>query len=280
MIPARPAAVVTGAGSGLGAAFCELLAGRGARVVASDVDADAAAATAARCGAHVHAVRCDVARLGDVEELAAVSERLLGGVDLVINNAGVAVVGQVGQVPIEDWRWCVDVNLWGVVHGCHVFVPRLRAQGGGHIINVASAAGLLSPPHMAPYNATKAAVIALSETLAVELAGTGVGVSVLCPTFFRSNLVRSSRTAVDGALHRAARQLVERSHLSAGDVARAALAAAEGGALHIAPQPDGRWLWRLKRLSPALFQSLAQRVAARMAARAEKHPAAAADEAG
>jgi NAD(P)-dependent dehydrogenase (short-subunit alcohol dehydrogenase family) len=274
VIAARPRAVVTGAGSGLGAAFCRLLAGRGARVVAADVDLEAASATAARSSGEVHAVRCDVSQLGEVEALALTAERLVGGVDLVINNAGVAVVGQVGQIPIEDWRWCVEVNLWGVIHGCHVFVPRLRARRGGHIINVASAAGLLSPPHMAPYNTTKAAVVALSETLAADLAGDGVGVSVLCPTFFRSNLVRSSRTAVDGALHRVARRLVEQSDLSAVDVARAALAAAEAGALHIAPQRDGRWLWRLKRLSPALFRALGPRVAARIAAR-DAAPAAA-----
>ena len=265
MIPDRPRAVVTGAGSGLGAAFCEALVAGGARVIASDVDPAAAAATAARLGGSVHPIACDVARLADVEAVAAEADRLLGGVDLVINNAGVAVVGQVGQVPIEDWRWCVDVNLWGVIHGCHVFVPRLRAARRGHIINVASAAGLLSPPHMAPYNTTKAAVVALSETLAADLVGDRVGVSVLCPTFFRSNLVRSSRTAVDDALHRAARRLVEDSRRSAADIARAALAGAAAGQLHIAPQPDGRWLWRLKRWSPGLFRTLAPRVAARIA---------------
>lgn len=265
MIPDRPRAVVTGAGSGLGAAFCEALAGAGARVLASDIDGEAAAATAARVSGEVHARACDVTRLADVEALAAAAERVLGGVDLVINNAGVAVVGQVGQVQIEDWRWCVDINLWGVIHGCHVFVPRLRAAGRGHIINVASAAGLLSPPHMAPYNTTKAAVVALSETLAADLADDGVGVSVLCPTFFRSNLVRTARTAVDGGLHQVARHLVEDSRRSAAEVARAALAGAARGELHIAPHLDGRWLWRLKRWSPGVFRRLAPRVAARMA---------------
>jgi NAD(P)-dependent dehydrogenase (short-subunit alcohol dehydrogenase family) len=263
VIPPRPRAVVTGAGSGLGAAFCELLSRRGGRVIASDIDPAAAAATAARCPG-AHPIGCDVSRLEEVEAVAAEAERVLGGVDLVINNAGVAVVGQIGEVPIADWRWCVDINLWGVIHGCHVFAPRLRAARRGHIINVASAAGLLSPPSMGPYNTTKAAVIALSETLAADLSADGVGVSVLCPTFFRSNLVRSSRTSVDGALRRAARRLVEQSGRSAADIAGAALAAAEGGALHIAPQLDGRWLWRLKRLSPALFRSLAPRAAARL----------------
>src|SRR5678809_318336 len=91
--------------------------------------------------------------------------RVVGGVDLVINNAGVAVAGRMGEVSLDDWRWIFGINLWGVIHGCHVFVPRLRRQKSGHIINVASAAGLLSPPMMGPYNVTKAAVVALSETL-------------------------------------------------------------------------------------------------------------------
>src|SRR6185312_10510780 len=112
---------------------------------------------------------------------------------LVINNAGVAVGGRVGEVALDDWRWIMGVNLWGVIHGCHVFATQLRAQGSGHILNVASAAGLLAPPGMAPYNVTKAAVVALSETLRGELRDAGVGVTVLCPTFFRTNIAASSR---------------------------------------------------------------------------------------
>ena len=96
-------------------------------------------------------------------------------------------------MPLDDWRWIMGVNLWGVIYGCHVFAPLFRAQGRGHILNVASAAGLLAPPGMAPYNVTKAAVVALSETLAGELKTSGVGVTVLCPTFFRTNIGKSAR---------------------------------------------------------------------------------------
>ena len=126
------------------------------------------------------------------EALAAEADRAFGGTDLVVNNAGVAVGGPVGAVPLDDWKWIFGVNLWGVIYGCHVFVPRFKAQGHGHVINVASAAGLLSAPEMGPYNVTKAGVVALSETLAAELSGTGVGVTVLCPTFFRTNILASS----------------------------------------------------------------------------------------
>lgn len=265
MIPAEPRVVVTGAGSGLGAALCARLAGRGARIVAADLDLAAVTATAARLGPRVHPVRCDVADLADVERLADDTERLLGGVDLLINNAGVAVVGAVGEVPIADWRWVLEVNLFGVIHGCHVFVPWLRAQGSGHVLNVASAAGLLSPPQMAPYNVSKAAVVSLSETLYGDLAGDGVGVTVLCPTFFPTNLTRSPRTSVDERLRRTAARLVERGSWTADDVAAAALAGVDAGALHVAPQLDGRWLWRLKRLAPTSFQRLSRRVVDRIA---------------
>lgn len=256
--------VVTGAGSGLGAALCDVLAAQGAHIVAADLDLAAATATAKRCGNRVHPVHCDVADLAAVERLADQTDRLLGGVDLLVNNAGVAVVGQMGEVPIADWRWVVDVNLWGVIYGCHVFVPRMRAQRSGHVLNVASAAGLLSMPQMGPYNMTKAAVVALSETLYAELAGDGVGVSVLCPSFFPTNLTRSPRTSVDPKLHRAAMRLVEKGGWSAEEIARAALAGVDAGTLHVTPQFDVSWAWRLKRLAPRTFQRISRRVAAIM----------------
>lgn len=264
MISREARAVVTGAGSGLGAALCDVLAARGAHVIAADVNLAAAEATAARCGERVHAVECDVADLGAVERLAEQADTLLGGVDLLVNNAGVAVVGQVGEVPIADWKWVVDVNVWGVIHGCHVFVPRLRKQRHGHILNVASAAGVISMPTMAPYNLTKAAVVALSETLYADLASDGVGVSVLCPSFFPTNLTKSPRTSVDGNLHRAAMRLVDKGGWTAHEIAVTALAAVDAGTLHVTPQLDVRWAWRLKRLAPTTFQRLSRRVAKKL----------------
>jgi NAD(P)-dependent dehydrogenase (short-subunit alcohol dehydrogenase family) len=262
----HPRVVVTGAGSGLGAAFCDLLAGRGARVLAADLDLAAAQATAARCGKDTHAVACDVTKLDQVERLATDADRLLGGVDLVVNNAGVAVVGTVGEVSMADWRWVMDVNVWGVIHGCHVFAPRLRAQKRGHILNVGSAAGLLSPPHMAPYNVSKAAVVALSETLYADLAGDGVGVTVLCPTFIKTNLVRSMRTS-DQSLPRAGQRLLDAGTMTAAQVVAAALDGVERGALHVTPQLDGRWLWRLKRLAPRTFHALSPKIVDRVVAK-------------
>jgi NAD(P)-dependent dehydrogenase (short-subunit alcohol dehydrogenase family) len=259
-LPSRPRAVVTGAGSGLGRALCIELGRRGARVLASDIDIDGARETVTQLGgAEAHALACDVAKLGDVEALADECERRFGGVDLIINNAGVAVGGRVGEVDLADWRWIVDVNLWGVVHGCHVFVPRLRRQRSGHILNVASAAGLFSPPRLGPYNMTKAAVIALSETLRAELAGDGIGVSVLCPTFFPTNIATAARGS-DPRIRGTIERLMAQGKLDATDIARLALDAVEQNVLYVQPHRDARWLWRLKRASPEQFQTLVAKV--------------------
>jgi NAD(P)-dependent dehydrogenase (short-subunit alcohol dehydrogenase family) len=270
-IPQEPRAVVTGAGSGLGRAFCLELAARRARILAVDIDLASAEETARLvqgAGGTAVARRADVADFAQVEALAGAVEEAFGGADLVINNAGVAVGGAVGQVPLDEWRWIVGINLWGVIYGCHVFVPRFKTRGSGHIINVASAAGLVSLPDMGPYNVTKSGVVALSETLHVELAGTGVGVTVLCPTFFKTNIARAAHTYADVETSEVER-MMDRAKLQAPDVARYALATADRGELFAVPHADGRWTWRTKRLAPELFQGkLLPRVAKRLKARA------------
>jgi NAD(P)-dependent dehydrogenase (short-subunit alcohol dehydrogenase family) len=258
MIAKQPAAVVTGGGSGLGRAFCVELARRGGKVVVADLNLAGAEETAQlvqRAGGQAHAVHCDVTQIDQIESVARVAEEHFGAVDVVINNAGVAVGGLVGDVTLEDWRWIVSINLWGVIHGCHVFAPKFRARGRGAIINVASAAGLISTPEMGPYNVTKAAVVALSETMHVELAPHGVSVTVLCPTFFRTNIANAARGAAGDIDQRKAviHKLMDRSKLQANDVARAALEGADRGDLYVVPMQDGQWGWRLKRLSPERF---------------------------
>jgi NAD(P)-dependent dehydrogenase (short-subunit alcohol dehydrogenase family) len=262
-LPPAPRAVVTGAGGGLGRALCVELARRGGRLVVSDVNPDTAAATiAALGGAEAHAVVCDVTKVADVERLADETERLLGGVDLVVNNAGVAAGGAVGDIPLADWTWTLDVNLWGPIHGCHVFAPRLRRQGRGHILNVASAAGLLAAPQMGPYNVSKAGVVSLSETLYGELAPLGIGVSVLCPTFFQTGIAAASRMSGDPAMLDMVEGLMRDAGVQAEQVARIALDAVARDVLHIVPHRDGRWLWRVKRMRPDVFHRLAPRVLA------------------
>ncbi len=248
--------MVTGAGSGLGRAMCEELGARGARVLASDIDEAAARATAEACRGE--AVRCDVSQLADVEALAAEAEGRLGGIDLLVNNAGVATVGRVGEVPIADWQWLIGVNLWGVIHGCHAFVPRLRARRAGHILNVASCAGLAHLPFMGPYNASKAAVVALSETLRLELEADGVGVTVLCPTFFKTRIIDSARG--EGAGREIARKAIGMGKMTASDVARVALDAVERNELHVVPMADGRWIWRVRRAFPRGYLRVVKKV--------------------
>lgn len=244
-------AVVTGAGSGLGRAIAVELAARGARVLVADIDEAGGHETVRQlrdAGARAHFHPCDVRSAEQVEALADLADEHFGGADMIVNNAGVAVSGRVGEVPLDDWRFVVDVNLYGVLHGCHTFVPRFLARGRGYVLNVASAAGLLNPPELGPYNVTKAGVIALSETLRAEVADHGVRVTVLCPTFFQTNLMSTARGPEQ---HKsAAAKLMGRAKVGASDVARAALRALDEDRLYAVPMLDGRALWRLKRATP------------------------------
>jgi NAD(P)-dependent dehydrogenase (short-subunit alcohol dehydrogenase family) len=255
-LPLSPHCVISGAGGGFGRALALELARRKAHLVLSDVDLEgteeSAALARAEGASSVRAMRCDVTKIDDWKALAASCE---GPVDLVVNNAGVSSAGKVGDLPIEDWRWTLEVDLFGVIHGCHVFAPILRRQGHGHVLNVASAAGLFSPPFMGAYNVAKAGVIALSETLRAEFVGTEVKVTAICPTFFRTNIAKSGRIA-DEKLRLRAEGLVDGGK-SAEEVAHAAIASVDRGELYALPMADARWLWRVKRAAPAAFSAVA-----------------------
>ncbi|MGQ0508279.1 MAG: SDR family NAD(P)-dependent oxidoreductase [Myxococcaceae bacterium] len=254
-LPEQPRAFISGGGSGLGRAIALELARRQARVLVADISAAAAEKVAEEiraAGGESHPIACDVTKPEQVESAAREMEQIFGGVDLVVNNAGVAAGGPVGEFSLKDWEWIVAVNFWGVLYGCHAFVPRLKAQGHGALLNVASAAGFASLPEMGAYNATKAAVVSLSETLYGELGRHGVGVSVLCPTFFRSGLMQSFRSPTDR--HRQlADNIFAKSKVKSEDVARAAIKGVERGTLHILPQLDAKLVWALKRWTPALY---------------------------
>lgn len=253
-------AVVTGGGSGLGRALARVLAARGAAVVVSDVRPEAAEATAdaiAAAGGRAHVVPCDVTRADEVAHLAAEAERLAGPVDLLVNNAGIGAGGEIGVAQLETWQRAIAVNLWGVIHGCHFFVPAMRTRRRGHVLNVASAAAFGSAPSMGAYNVTKAGVVALSETLAAEAARDGVGVTALCPGFFRTNILSEAVGVLTDAQRRFIDAEMTRSKLDADAVARIALDAVEAGKLYAVPHAEIRWLWRAKRLAPGLFARLA-----------------------
>lgn len=249
-------AVVTGAGSGIGQAFAVELARRGGSVVVSDVNEVAAQQTVDAIvdqGGKAIVLPCDVSVAGEVAALARDAQRWFAGPPtLVVNNAGVGAGGKlVGETSLDDWRWTLGINLWGVVHGCHEFTPLLRAAGYGGIINVASAAAFGAAPRMGQYNVSKAGVLALSETLSAELSGTGVHVSVLCPTFVKTNILDNGRiTSQSNAL---ATRLMRLSGVSPARVARTTLDAHDRGALYVVPQPDAKAAWALKRHAPRTY---------------------------
>jgi NAD(P)-dependent dehydrogenase (short-subunit alcohol dehydrogenase family) len=187
-------AVVTGGASGIGKAVAQLLIAEGANVVIADVEEGALAPAAEEIGAV--GIRTDVSDLASVQALAAAAVERFGTVHIVVNNAGVAPKAMIQNATIDDWRWLIDVNLWGVIHGVKTFLPILLANpDGGHIVNTASTGGFVTGPMIGPYSVTKAGVVALSEALAQELAlqGAKVGVTVFCPGTVRTNLHTGSR---------------------------------------------------------------------------------------
>ena len=247
-------AFITGAGSGLGRAIAVEFAAQGWQLGLLDVSAPRLAeaeATLRDRGATTHAYAGDVADEGFVSASVADFVQRAGGLDLMINNAGVAVAGPVEATSPTDWRWITDINLFGVVWGCQAAVPQLRAAGAGLVLNVASSAGFAAAPQMSAYNATKAAVISLTETLAAELDGSGVQASVAMPGFFSTHLLSSMRAPPEQRAM--ARRIMESSGQDAADAARAILGAAAAGKLHIVWPDKYRMAWRLKRLLPDWF---------------------------
>ena len=249
-------AVITGGGGGLGRALAIELAGHGASVIVSDIQSDAAEETAklvrAR-GAQAEVVSCDVSDRDAVFALVEETEKRLGGIDFIANNAGVGLGGPFDEVSIEDWRWTVDINLWGVIYGCQAAIAKMKPQGHGYVLNVASAAGLLAPPSMTAYNVTKAGVVALSETLFAEYKSQGIHVSVLCPTFFTTNIMNSGRGSTTDKENNQIRKWMAKSKVQAPDVAKEAVESVRDGRLYVLPMRDGRMGWRLKRANPQRF---------------------------
>lgn len=253
--PKRPRAVITGAGSGLGRALALQLARRQARILVADVNmagADETVRLVNAAGGEGVAMPCDVTKPEDLVRVADEMDHLWGGTDILVNNAGVGAAGLVGEGSLDDWKWIVGINLWGVIHGCHVFTPRFRAQQSGFVLNVASAAGFVSLPECGSYSVTKAGVISLSETMYGELGSANVNVTVLCPSFFKTNILDSFRSAQDRQ-RTIAQNLLKKGNMTADAIAAQALAALEAGTLYVVPQADARLAWRMKRMNPAFF---------------------------
>jgi NAD(P)-dependent dehydrogenase (short-subunit alcohol dehydrogenase family) len=200
-------AFVTGGASGIGFALGRAFAQAGMNVMLADIETDAldaAVKSLNKLGPAVHGVTCDVADPLNVERAADAAYAAFGNVHAVCNNAGVAGGSGVDNISLDTWRWVLDVNLMGVVHGVHTFVPHMRAHGeGGHIVNTASMAGMITGLGFSPYTASKFAVVGISEGLAVQLKPLGIGVSVLCPDFVRTRIGESRRNRQEryGAAH-------------------------------------------------------------------------------
>lgn len=191
-------AVITGGASGIGRATALAVARRGADVVLADVnDRRLVEVTAEieRLGRRVLSVHCDVARDDDVARLAEEAESKLGPVGLLMNNAGVVLRGALEEIAMADWRWCFDINVFGVIRGMNAFLPRMIARRHGYIVNTASVAGMVAlTGEGAPYIASKFAVVGLTEALALYCHPFGVGVSLLCPGGVKTNLAETGRS--------------------------------------------------------------------------------------
>lgn len=245
-------AVITGGASGIGRAMAACFAHEGMQVVIADIERPALDAAASELG--VTGILTDVSDAASVQALAGEVVSRFGRVDLLCNNAGVGGGGDVVDLDLADWAWVLGVNLWGVIHGLHAFLPHLVANpAGAHIVNTASVAGLAAFPGGAPYCASKFAVVGLSESLLGELRqqGAGVGVSVLCPGFVRTNIFTSQRNRPE-ALTVAGREpmemaranndeiirMVEATAIPPEDVAEAVLAAVRENRYWILTHPE------------------------------------------
>lgn len=248
-------AVITGAASGIGRELAVAFAREQCTLLLADINEAGLKQTlelVKRAGGSGETFLCDVSKLDNVTAMADHCFNTWGRVDLLINNAGVASAGFMGDIPIEDWEWIMSINFWGVVYGCHAFVPRMKKQAGGHIVNVASAAGILSSPEMAPYNASKAAVISISETLKGELAPYGIGVTVLCPTFVKTNLLDQMRFTDDFQKKCSTTGMVN-ARWTPQKVAGLVVEAVKKDRMYLVPQLTAKLFWYSKRFSPTAF---------------------------
>lgn len=255
-------AFITGAASGLGRALCEQLALDRWHIGMCDIDRKGLEQTAQMVEGHGGSAYVYDLNVSDPAQYAQVAEDFLqqaGGIDLLVNNAGVSGhVGKMETAPVADWQWIVGINQMGVVYGCHYFVPAMKNQQSGYILNIASAAGFVNPPNMAGYNVTKAAVIALSESLFTELKPFGVQVSVSMTTFFRTNIMQHSRGNPE--MVKRGQKMVQGSNIEAATMAKQLLNACGQNRFYLLFPFQSRLLFQIKRLSPAFFRWLVGKV--------------------
>lgn len=252
-------ALVTGGGSGLGREFCLRLARDGWHVGVTDIDLVAAEKTVAEIassGGTAQVELLDVTKLAAWQQLAQRLQHEWPRLDLLVNNAGICGTGAIGNDPLEQFDSILDVNFRGTLYGCQTIIPWMQqTASGGHLVNVASIFGLIAAPGMSAYNCSKSAIVALSETLYGELRPHGIGVTVVAPGFFPSNLVERGTFASDED-RQIAEQYTSKAKISAKEVVEQTLAAIHRGKLYVVLGKKSRWLWRLKRLLPNQFSRM------------------------
>ncbi|HEY2345387.1 MAG TPA: SDR family NAD(P)-dependent oxidoreductase [Xanthomonadaceae bacterium] len=270
----RRKVLITGAGSGLGRALAQRYAAEGCAVACADIVPERALETATTITGMGHmAFVVDVGSDNGFNALYMAVEQRFGMPDVLVNNAGIASGGPMVETTMTEWHDVIDINLLGVVRGCRAFLPAMLARGNGRILNIASFAGLAGAPWMMSYGVAKAAVYALSEQLRAEVEGSGVTVSVACPSFFHTNLLQNFLG--NEQVKASASKMMERSTDSLDAVADRIFAATERGQFLILPTKGDAMRWRMKRWFPdAYFRKLLKATAAlRRPARKEPTPA-------
>lgn len=247
-------ALITGAGSGIGRATALRLGELGVRLILCDRNPVALDETAALLDHSLARPRCETTDVSDwkaMQELAQMVHDEYGPLDILVNNAGVATAGDFLSTPIEDWHWVLGINLMGVVHGCKAFGARMAEARRGHIVNIASAAGYYAAPDMSAYSASKHAVMGMTESLRLEMAAHGVGVSAICPGIINTNIVASGR--MHGATAQAQDKLVgiyKRRNYGPEHVADAIIEAILKNRAVVPVSPEAWALYAGKRLAP------------------------------
>jgi NADP-dependent 3-hydroxy acid dehydrogenase YdfG len=247
--------IITGAGSGLGKELALQFAKMQWNIVIAEINDSRARETADQIknlGAKAITVHCDVTKPADLDKTIEIATKELGGVDIMINNAGVSAGGYMERISLEDWDWIININLKSVIYGCRAVIPLFKKQQSGYIVNVASYAGMVCLPEMGSYNVTKAGIIAISETLRTELSTSGIGVSVVCPAFFKTNLMDQFHSP-DERQRKLAQGFFDKAYMSAQKVAQCVVKSISRNRLHIIPQIDGKYLCWSKRHFPWLY---------------------------
>jgi NADP-dependent 3-hydroxy acid dehydrogenase YdfG len=246
---------ISGAGSGFGAALAHKYAADGWKVAVTDIDEERAHQTLfeiQQLGGEGFSMLLDTTRSDHWQQLEEAVMDHWGGLQILINNAGVATAGNIEDTSMEDWQWVLDIDLMGVVRGCHQFARMFKQQNTGHFVNIASFAGLAGLPFIVSYGVAKAGVVALSEAMRAEMQPHGVGVTVVCPAFVKTRLLDTFR-ATKPELQETVTRWMETSGVTADDIARDIQKAVNENKFLLLTHDSTRKSWNLKRWFPERF---------------------------